>query len=118
MKKLCIQQAQRHSSNRNVGTTTSAAKILVQHKSHSLATSYQMDSLTNNSKANFSSSKFSLREFEKLLVANRGEIATRILRTGHEMGIRTVSIYAKQDASSMHRYKADGKSLVLEMASF
>nr|CAG4717938.1 unnamed protein product [Naegleria fowleri] len=107
MKKLCIQQAQRHSSNRNVGTTTSAAKILVQHKSHSLATSYQMDSLTNNSKANFSSSKFSLREFEKLLVANRGEIATRILRTGHEMGIRTVSIYAKQDASSMHRYKAD-----------
>ncbi|KAL9642796.1 hypothetical protein ABK040_009871 [Willaertia magna] len=60
----------------------------------------------------FSTSNISLREFEKLLVANRGEIATRILRTGHEMGIRTVSVYAKQDSSSMHRYKADESYLI------
>jgi pyruvate carboxylase len=41
-----------------------------------------------------------------LMVANRGEIAIRILRAAADKGIRTISIYSQQDRLSMHRYKA------------
>ena len=43
----------------------------------------------------------------KLLVANRGEIAIRVLRAASEMGIATVAIYTYEDRYSLHRYKAD-----------
>ncbi|MES2387433.1 MAG: pyruvate carboxylase [Bacteroidota bacterium] len=43
----------------------------------------------------------------KLLVANRGEIAIRILRAAEELLIRTVAIYTYEDRYSLHRYKAD-----------
>eukprot|EP01036_Dinobryon_divergens_P062097 gene62097-biopygen44479 len=43
----------------------------------------------------------------KLLVANRGEIAIRILRACDEMQIKTVAIYTHEDRYSLHRYKAD-----------
>jgi pyruvate carboxylase len=42
-----------------------------------------------------------------LLIANRGEIAIRIIRAAHELGLRAVSIYSHEDRLSMHRYKAD-----------
>jgi len=45
--------------------------------------------------------------FNKLLVANRGEIAIRILRAGSELKLRTVAIYTYEDRYSLHRYKAD-----------
>jgi len=45
--------------------------------------------------------------FKKLLVANRGEIAIRILRAGSELKLRTVAIYTYEDRYSLHRYKAD-----------
>lgn len=45
--------------------------------------------------------------FQKLLVANRGEIAIRVLRAASEMGITTVAVYTYEDRFSMHRYKAD-----------
>ncbi|HAA18126.1 MAG TPA: pyruvate carboxylase, partial [Cytophagales bacterium] len=45
--------------------------------------------------------------FKKILVANRGEIAIRILRAASELKIRTVAIYAYEDRYSLHRYKAD-----------
>jgi len=45
--------------------------------------------------------------FKKLLVANRGEIAIRIFRTAHELGIRTVAIYSVEDRYALHRFKAD-----------
>lgn len=48
-----------------------------------------------------------LKEIKKLLVANRGEIAIRILRAGSELKIRTVAIYTYEDRYSLHRYKAD-----------
>src|SRR5579884_4323976 len=47
------------------------------------------------------------RPIRKLLVANRGEIAIRVMRAAAEMGIRTVSIYAHEDRFALHRFKAD-----------
>ena len=44
---------------------------------------------------------------QKLMAANRGEIAIRIFRAATELDIRTVAIYSKEDKKSMHRYKAD-----------
>ena len=48
-----------------------------------------------------------MSEIRKLLVANRGEIAIRVLRSAHELGIRTVAIYSHEDRFAMHRLKAD-----------
>ncbi|MEU3017583.1 pyruvate carboxylase [Nocardiopsis sp. NPDC007018] len=45
--------------------------------------------------------------FEKILVANRGEIAIRALRAGHELGARTVAVFPHEDRHSLHRLKAD-----------
>jgi len=53
------------------------------------------------------SSKSTLQPIKKLLVANRGEIAIRILRAASEMRIRTVSIYTYEDRYSLHRFKSD-----------
>src|SRR6266576_1415234 len=43
----------------------------------------------------------------KRLVANRSEIAIRVFRTAHELGIRTVAIYSHEDRFALHRFKAD-----------
>src|SRR5438132_6525481 len=43
----------------------------------------------------------------KLLVANRSEIAIRVFRSAHELGIRTVAIYSHEDRFAWHRFKAD-----------
>src|SRR5215208_6642717 len=52
------------------------------------------------------------RQFKKLLVANRSEIAIRVFRSAHELGIRTVAIYAQEDRFALHRFKADEAYLV------
>ncbi|WPC19196.1 pyruvate carboxylase [Pediococcus inopinatus] len=49
---------------------------------------------------------------KKVLVANRGEIATRIFRACKELSLQTVAIFAKEDALSVHRFKADEAYLV------
>ncbi len=49
---------------------------------------------------------------EKVLVANRGEIAVRVFRACTELGIKTVGIYAEEDEYSVHRFKADEAYLV------
>ena len=48
-----------------------------------------------------------LRPIRKLLVANRSEIAIRVFRSAHELGIRTVAMYAHEDRFALHRFKAD-----------
>lgn len=53
-------------------------------------------------------------ETKKLLVANRSEIAIRIMRAANELGLRTVAIYAQEDRFSMHRFKADEAYVVGE----
>src|SRR4051812_11310038 len=54
------------------------------------------------------------RQINKVLVANRGEIAIRVFRACTELNIRTVAIYSKEDSGAYHRYKADEAYLVGE----
>jgi len=48
-----------------------------------------------------------MKTFQRLLVANRSEIAIRVFRSAHELGIRTVGIYTHEDRYALHRFKAD-----------
>ncbi|MGH1329876.1 MAG: pyruvate carboxylase [Paracoccaceae bacterium] len=53
-------------------------------------------------------------DFQKILIANRGEIAIRVMRAANELGKRTVAIYAEEDKLSLHRFKADEAYLIGE----
>ena len=48
-----------------------------------------------------------VKKFKRILIANRGEIALRIIRSAKEMDIETVSIYSQEDVDSPHRFMAD-----------
>ena len=53
-----------------------------------------------------------MRKFRKILIANRGEIAIRVIRACQELGIRTVAIYSKEDKLALFRTKADESYLI------
>ncbi|KAJ6161363.1 Pyruvate carboxylase [Penicillium chermesinum] len=48
-----------------------------------------------------------IMHFQKILVANRGEIPIRIFRTAHELSLQTVAVFSYEDRMGMHRQKAD-----------
>ena len=53
-----------------------------------------------------------MKKLNSLLVANRSEIAIRVMRAAAELGMRTVAIYSHEDRFALHRFKADQSYLV------
>jgi len=71
-------------------------------------------SVTNRTKTKSDQAKGEIRPFQKLLAANRSEIAIRIFRAGTELNLRTVAVYAQADRFCLHRFKADEAYLIGE----
>ncbi|PGH32903.1 pyruvate carboxylase [[Emmonsia] crescens] len=59
-----------------------------------------------------------IMQFNKILVANRGEIPIRIFRTAHELSLQTVAVYSYEDRLSMHRQKADEAYVIGKRGQF
>jgi pyruvate carboxylase len=71
-----------------------------------------MSSTTHHHKSADKPKTGAIRPFQKLLAANRSEIAIRIFRAGTELNLRTVAMYAQEDRFCLHRFKADEAYLI------
>lgn len=73
------------------------------HKNISILTTQKLQQFSSNA----ATGRLNGEMFNKVLIANRGEIAIRVMKTARRMGIRTVAVYSEADANAQHVKQAD-----------
>lgn len=94
-------------------TTRSARSSVANLPLQVISSSEKVESVTNDTKASTSNVSAVTRPFDKVMAANRAEIAVRIMRACTELNMQTVAIYGHEDRYSQHRWGAD-QSFLLE----